>query len=930
LGAEATTLRREPQRVPAPQDAHEIRSALSQRYVQLTDWSRSGNQWIARAYDARLQREVDLHARAIERDRGELERALEQIAAFRSPNVAELYDVELLEHSVVLITRAAPRETLEEALRGLHLTLRQALEVLERAGNGIAAAHRSGLAHGSFGLQTVRVDPSADPPEVCVVGFEFPVFEDSVADDLSRTADLGHSEDGLPSHAARVDEDVRRFCQAVAEAVRIVGPDSPGHRRLRRRLSPLLEATTRPESMGAILGVLRASTSTNAAKWIAVAGTLAVAASAIGIVASTRERCADRIATIEDVWSEPRRQEVRAALLATELPYAGAAFDAIDAGSRDYQAAWIEGHTQACALPQTATSPLPSRVAAMDCLHIGAHRFASVIDILSDADRAIAERAWTIIAELPPAAQCVEPSGAGTVDALPRDTLRASEVRDIRAELAEAASLVAAARYEAAATVHAQALRRAELSMHSPTLVEALRIQAQLELAWHGPSHAEEPLSRAWRVALASHRDRDATTIAADLGTILATTQPTPDRGEALAKLSLALAERPSAGAEEHAAALASLAEVASARGDYARELELLERSIAILESRPQGAPAFEPARQRIGTALFRLGRYPQAEEWFRDDYRRLRETLTDTHPRTLRTRGNLALSLYAQGKYTEAIEEFRGLAEAQRQLLGPDHPDVAKTVSNLGSALNQVGHHDEGREAHAESLRIRELVFGPRHAEVAASLNNLGTTAWQQGDFELSRQYHRRALDIRRDILGPEHPDTGYSEQNLCLTERDLNNLDSALEHCLKGVEIFETALGPAHTNTASALTNLANLRLRLGQPEAALRAHQRALAIREKGFGAEHPEVGIALVNIAEVLLQLERNAEAHREAERAWSILEPTASPARLNAATLLVRTARATGARDTAVRMRQRAVELADELGASNVEELLHER
>ena len=215
-----------------------------------------------------------------------------------------------------------------------------------------------------------------------------------------------------------------------------------------------------------------------------------------------------------------------------------------------------------------------------------------------------------------------------------------------------------------------------------------------------------------------------------------------------------------------------------------------------------------------------------------------LRRVLTDDHPATARSYGNLASNLGAQGNYAAAQSFFEKALEIRRRLLGDDHPNTAHSYNQLASNLNAQGRYLEARDrwlSTAKSLdtaRLRIAFSGleraggikesPRPA-LAAVLARLGqpAIAWESLEEDLGRGLLDE-LAARKD-------------QRLAPAERArLRELTTALERLDKLVEATPKALDQAER--AKRFTELKHERelasIALGEFQAKLVQEYKALA--------------------------------------------------------------------------------------------------
>jgi tetratricopeptide (TPR) repeat protein len=222
-------------------------------------------------------------------------------------------------------------------------------------------------------------------------------------------------------------------------------------------------------------------------------------------------------------------------------------------------------------------------------------------------------------------------------------------------------------------------------------------------------------------------------------------------------------------GHPEVAASLTLLAEVASARGDFARTEKLALQALVIQETK-LGLDHLETARSLAAAGLASLRR----------------------------------------GDLTAAQARLERALAIQERALGPDHPDLGGILDNLAAVRWQARDLDGARALYERALALRTRQYGERHPHVAGILSHLALVEDQAGHFQEALAFHERALAMRRSLLAPNHPDLAESLNdfgNFLSQAGDLTRARSMLEEAL---EIRERSLGPEHPLTGATRANL------------------------------------------------------------------------------------------------------------------------
>jgi CHAT domain-containing protein/tetratricopeptide (TPR) repeat protein len=383
---------------------------------------------------------------------------------------------------------------------------------------------------------------------------------------------------------------------------------------------------------------------------------------------------------------------------------------------------------------------------------------------------------------------------------------------------------------------------------------------------------------------------------------------------------------------------LADQAEAQLAKADYSGAEQaaqrLVEQALALFGETHGNTAA---SQSLLGSALFRQGRYAEAERRFRQALSIYEQRSGPDSVQTASALNNLALVLEKTGDFRGAELLLQRSLANLRKAHGPDHPDTATTMSNLGRVLDSQGKFgasagiaaasgstpgaaqnpqmlaakaDElvakGQYREAESLQqqvvaIHEKSVGAEHPLTATSLSNLGNVLYLQGRFPEAEQVHRRALAMREKVLGRGHPDTATSLNNLAnvlfeqgkdeqlapselrARARDQIRVYTETEELYRrALGVQESSLGPEHPALAATLNNLGALLDQNGKHSEAEPLQRRALAVLEKGLGSLHPDTAGTLTTLAVSLDRQGKIVEAEQTYRRAVDVSRKAANP------------------------------------------------
>lgn len=247
--------------------------------------------------------------------------------------------------------------------------------------------------------------------------------------------------------------------------------------------------------------------------------------------------------------------------------------------------------------------------------------------------------------------------------------------------------------------------------------------------------------------------------------------------------------------------------------GDYASALSVAEDAVA-RGTRPPDAshPALLAIRQRIGRALYRLGRYEEAETTHRRALADCTTAFGADAVETLESHVGLSAVLFwgfdrkaeALALLRRAVEgrtaalgaahpstliariyllEFTdgpeldlepdpdtgpALLEDCRSTVGPGHPITLAAELNYGYALIVSGHQPQALPLVRGTVAAFEDTHGPDHPKTLAARSLLSRVLGELGLHEEAVAQAQQVADTRARVLGPDHPWTAWSLERL------------------------------------------------------------------------------------------------------------------------------------------------------------------
>ncbi len=238
----------------------------------------------------------------------------------------------------------------------------------------------------------------------------------------------------------------------------------------------------------------------------------------------------------------------------------------------------------------------------------------------------------------------------------------------------------------------------------------------------------------------------------------------------------------------------------------------------------------------------------------------------------------------YQQGFYAEGLKLFP-FVESALSRAGAEPALYARALNIMGILYERLGRYQESVDYEGRALAIREQALGADHPFVAYSFNNLGIVAMREGKYDLAIEHLNRAVAIRERALGPQHPDVAVTLNNMGIVRERMGDYEGALKVLQRVQNIWTSALGPEAPVLSHALNNLGNVYKSKGDFLIALPYYQKALAIWQETLGAHHQSLAHPLTGIGECKLLAGQYAAAVPVLEKALRIRESGSIDAKL---------------------------------------------
>jgi tetratricopeptide (TPR) repeat protein len=854
------------------------------RYVVLYRLGTGGMGIVYAAYDPKLDRKVALKLlRRLSSDPDKRQRAQERLleearamARLSHANVITVHDVAVVDGRVVVAMEFVDGNTLTSALVRGDLDWRKVLDLMRKAGRGLASAHEAGLVHRDFKPDNVML---AKDGRVLVMDFGLAraLDTDLSAQSLARmqraeVADARPTEGGTPDPGSRARSrivgtpaymapeqhrgkqvdgrtDQFSFCVTLYEALyghrpfqgdnapEILAqiesgrmPDPPAHTKVPSwvRAVVVRGLAANPEhryaSMHELIGALDRHPSARKRRFVVGFGAVGlVGLGGVGAIQLVHQPadpvCDGGEARLSGVWDAARKSDVQRRFLGTGKPYAEASWRAVASALDGYTDRWLVMHRDACEATKVRGEQSGELLdLRMECLGRRLKEVRALIGLFAEADAELVRTGVSATGKLVPVSVCADADLLKAPVPMPEDPQTRIRIEDVREQLAHAKAHEDAGRYARGTAIATTAVERARKIGYMPLLADALLRSGRLAVSSGDAQAAETALREALHAAAVGHDDQTA------------------------------------------ASALITLVMVMGhARGKWDRAEELAEAARAAVER--VGSPPDLQAQlgQAVGALELQRGRYEKALAHFEVALERQREAVGDADPTMASFYNNVAITLIQRQDHARARQYLDKALAIMERTRGQEHPAVAAMVQNLGIVLLERGDTRQARRLLERAIAVWKAADAEHEADIAAAWANLGYAAMIEGDDAAAEGLFRRALAVW-ERQEPKHPNVFRALGNLGTTLQQQGRHGEAMEVIERAISIADETLDADSSERAYVMTDLGLLHLARGERQAAIEVLTGALQIRleRPGPPPELPRVRFAL---AEALVDSDR---------------------------------------------------------------------
>jgi serine/threonine protein kinase/Tfp pilus assembly protein PilF len=885
-----------PDKAPASRRAGLTRGTSIGRFLLLDQLGQGGMGVVYKAYDPELDRPVALKlVRTSDEDtaRGHnrLLREAQALARLQHPNVIAVYDVGTYSGDVFIAMEFVEGKTLRKWLSEQPRTRRQIIDAFLAAGQGLAAAHKSGLVHRDFKPDNVIV---GDDGRVRVLDFGLARAPAGVephtapADDDGAPAPALEEAENETVNARRSSSRSEQPAHHAAEVSYSSSGSSASARGSSNMLAtPLTHADVilgtplfmAPEQhLGRSADERADQFSFCVSLYYALYGEFPFASQNLdevaddqvfskvddppagstvprwlrqallrGLQVKPRERYPSMSALLEALQADPsvRRQRwLRAAALLLVL--AGVMLTWLTARRRE---------VRACAGAERKLAGVwdePQRAAIRQAFRATGRPYADAV--LATVEHTLDAYAHAWVTMHVDACEATQVRGEQSQDLL---DLRMTCLADRLTQLKTLAGVYASA--------DASVLERAAQSAQSLPGLELCADAAALRAPIAPPRDTQtrqrvedvrQRLARASALELAARYD-EAIALTKAAITDAAALDYAPVQAEAQLRLGTLLGEK----------------------GEFAESARVLHDAlVSALEGRHDEAAA-RAAINLITAVGSNQAHYEEGDRWAKvaqaltHRFRNNDELLGTFFTR----RANLRKE---EGKYKDAVSDAKRALELKLKALGPDHDSVAETYHLLGNIYLQTAQYAEAIDSYQRSVVIRERTLGPDHPKLVAAITSIAAVYGESGEHERSIAEHRRAIALLERVH-PDHPYLATVRNNLGAEFLGVERGQEAFEQFKLALDDFRKRVGPG-TQTVMALDNLGNAKLQMKEPVEALHYYQLALDECDRVLGGVHSFCGEILGGMGDAYLQQGKENEALSYFQRSVSVGEKALGP------------------------------------------------
>ncbi|MBL4636680.1 MAG: serine/threonine protein kinase, partial [Kofleriaceae bacterium] len=714
------------------------------------------------AYDPQLDRKVAIKLLRLggehAQQRARLAREAKAMARVHSDNVVSVYEQGTTNtQQLFVVMQLVDGTTLSEYLVKEKPGVDKIIEVLLAAGDGLAEAHKVSLVHRDFKPDNVLIDkegrvrvadfglaqncsqdaehrgltgteslaltqtgamvgtPDYMAPEVLQGG-----SADMHSDQYSYAVTLYHSLCGRLPHSATTIPELLKSVGTIPPLVPPTGA-MPGWlwRIVQRALS------TKPEerypSVEALLRDIRKRLARRRTGPLYVGGALICIVAGVMLFRvgsdKTTEVCTGAQVEFEATWNTATEFSLKQALSPAGKPRHQETFERAQTLFDEYREEWTETHRHVCMATQRGEQNTTTLSMRMRCLDRRRSEVGALLEVLSQPESMLSDKAVRAITELTPSTVCNNVERLQQSSTIPEDPRDARSLEKLEKQLDVAIQLRIVGQYEKGLNAALEVMTAAEALKYEPFVSEARVVYGDLQVRMGAYEKAAASLRLAFSEGLGSGNDRAATQAAI--------------RSIGLTGFRLRQATEAKRWGWLAGTMLARLGE----------DLRLE----AMLAS-------------NLGNVAFANQNYVLASDYFRQAVDTYIQAHDENHLTVGYARTNLGATERLQGNFDEATKQLLMAVSNIEMNLGTEHPDLGRVYNSIGNLYLGRKDYKQSEKFHRKALLLKEKSLGAGHTSIAHSCNNLADVLIEQGKYQEAKALFERAYSIWSDNHGEQH----------------------------------------------------------------------------------------------------------------------------------------------------------------------------
>jgi tetratricopeptide (TPR) repeat protein len=188
---------------------------------------------------------------------------------------------------------------------------------------------------------------------------------------------------------------------------------------------------------------------------------------------------------------------------------------------------------------------------------------------------------------------------------------------------------------------------------------------------------------------------------------------------------------------------------IAMGRDNLPQAIKLLQRAIAIMESKRPDGEELGRAYQNLAAAAAQAGKMKLALASLRRARHTWLSALPEDHPALIDEQNTLMCIYLRTQQYQKAYAVTMSILPRAEKILGPDHPRFAVILSNAAMIYEHETREAEAADAFHRAYKINLHALGSMHPNTAYALLGYGRTIAKDGQPAQGASFQRQATAL-------------------------------------------------------------------------------------------------------------------------------------------------------------------------------------